>query len=64
MFERAKKDDDTIDRKTQSVKKLTAPLRSFKSKVTGRSSDVAIIGSSIYINGICAATKTCATKAT
>ena len=51
MFERVKKDDDTIESQDVNRNEPDGTFGALRSKVTGRSSDVAIIGSSIQING-------------
>ena len=51
MFERAKKDGNTIESQASTRDEKDGTFGSFKSKVTSRSSDVAVIGSSIHING-------------
>lgn len=51
MFERVKRGDDTIDQQESERADNDKPFGSLRSKVTGRSSDVAVIGSSIHING-------------
>ena len=51
MFERAKKDGNTIESQDSIREEKDGTFGSLKSKVTGRSSDVAVIGSSIHING-------------
>ncbi len=51
MFERAKKDGNTIESQDSTRDEKDGTFGSLKSKVTGRSSDVAVIGSSIHING-------------
>ena len=51
MFERAKKDGNTIEAQDNGREEKDGAFGSLKSKVTGRSSDVAVIGSSIHING-------------
>ena len=51
MFERVKRGDDTIDQQESERAENDKPFGSLRSKVTGRSSDVAVIGSSIHING-------------
>ena len=51
MFERGKKDENSIESQDAIRNETDGAFGSFRSKVTGRSSDVAIIGSSIQING-------------
>ena len=51
MFDRAKKDENTIESQDNIRNESDGAFGSLKSRVTGRSSDVAIIGSSIHING-------------
>lgn len=51
MFERSKKDDDTIESQESIRNESDTTFGSLRSKVTGRSGDVAVIGSSIQING-------------
>ena len=51
MFERGTKNDNTIESQDSIRKESDGTFGSLKSKVTGRNSDVAIIGSSIHING-------------
>ena len=52
MFERVKKGDDTIESPDSNRNESDLSFGSLRSKVTGgRSSDVAVIGSSIHING-------------
>lgn len=51
MFERVKRGDDTIDSQETDRAETDKPFGSLRSKVTGRSSDAAVIGSSIHING-------------
>ena len=50
MFERANK-DDTNEPQDQARQESDGTFGSLRSKVTGRSSEVAVIGSSIQING-------------
>jgi cytoskeletal protein CcmA (bactofilin family) len=51
MFERGKKDNDTVESQNAIRNESDKPFGSGRSRVTGRSSDVAVIGSSIQING-------------
>ena len=51
MFERVKRGDDTIEAPEASRAESDKSFGSLRSKVTGRSSEVAVIGSSIQING-------------
>ncbi len=51
MFERVKRGDDTIESPDSNRTESDKSFGSLKSKVTGRSSDAAVIGSSIQING-------------
>ena len=51
MFERIKKGDDTIESPDTIRTESDKPFGSLRSKVTGRSGDAAVIGSSIHING-------------
>lgn len=51
MFERVKRGDDTIESQETGRSESDTTFGSLRSKVTGRSSDVAVIGSSIQING-------------
>ena len=51
MFERSKKDDDSIETQDADRASTDTAFGSFRSKVAGRSSDAAIIGRSIQING-------------
>ncbi len=51
MFERVKRGDDTIESPDNDRTESDKSFGSLRSKVTGRSSDVAVIGSSIQING-------------
>ncbi len=51
MFELGKKGDDTIESKDQPRNETDKTFGSLRSKVSGRSADVAVIGSSIRING-------------
>ena len=52
MFERVKRGDDTIESADSNRNESDLSFGSLRSKVTGgRSSDVAVIGSSIHING-------------
>ncbi|MDJ0749578.1 MAG: polymer-forming cytoskeletal protein [Woeseiaceae bacterium] len=51
MFERAKRGDETIESPESSRTESDKSFGSLRSKVTGRSGDVAVIGSSIQING-------------
>jgi len=51
MFERVKRGDDTIESPDTIRAESDKPFGSLRSKPTGRSSDVAVIGSSIQING-------------
>jgi cytoskeletal protein CcmA (bactofilin family) len=51
MFERAKKDGDTVESQNNNRDESEKTFGSLRSKVTGKSSEVAVIGSSIHING-------------
>jgi len=51
MFERTKKDDNAIESQDANRNESDKTFGSLRSKVTGRSGDVAVIGSSIQING-------------
>ena len=51
MFERGKKDDDTIESQDAHRSESDSTFGSLRSKVTGRSTDAAVIGRSIQING-------------
>ncbi len=51
MFERVKRGDDTIESPESTRTESDKSFGSLRSKVTGRSGDVAVIGSSIHING-------------
>jgi cytoskeletal protein CcmA (bactofilin family) len=51
MFERAKKDGDTVESQNNNRDESEKTFGSLRSKVTGKSSEVAVIGSSIQING-------------
>lgn len=51
MFERVKRGDDTIESPDTSRTESDKTFGALRSKVAGRSSDVAVIGSSIQING-------------
>ncbi len=51
MFERVKRGDDSIESPDNSRTESDKSFGSLRSKVSGRSSDVAVIGSSIQING-------------
>jgi hypothetical protein len=51
MFERAKKDGDTVESQNNIRDESDRTFGSLRSKVTGKSSEVAVIGSSIHING-------------
>ena len=51
MFERVKKGDDTVESPETNRIESDKSFGSLRSKVTGRSSDAAVIGSSIHING-------------
>lgn len=51
MFERVKKGEPTVDSPDSSKSESDISFGSLRSKVTGRSTDVAVIGSSIHING-------------
>jgi len=51
MFERGKKDNDTIELQDTNRTESNKAFGSLRTKVTGSSSDVAIIGRSIQING-------------
>ena len=51
MFERGKKDDDTIESQDTNRGESDKSFGALRSKVTGRSGDAAVIGRSIKING-------------
>ncbi|MGI9271754.1 MAG: bactofilin family protein [Woeseiaceae bacterium] len=51
MFERSKRGDDTIESTDTNRTESDMTFGALRSKVTGRSGDVAIIGRSIQING-------------
>ena len=51
MFERGKKDNDTFESQDTNRNESDKAFGSLRSKVSGRSGDVAVIGSSIQING-------------
>ena len=51
MFERGKKDGDTVESQNNIRDESDRTFGSLRSKVTGKSSEVAVIGSSIHING-------------
>ncbi len=51
MFERVKRGDDTIESPESNRIESDKSFGSLRSKVTGRGSEVAVIGSSIQING-------------
>ena len=51
MFERVKKGDDTNESPDSNRTESDMSFGALRSKVTGRSNDVAVIGSSIHING-------------
>ena len=51
MFERVKKGDDTTESPDTNRTESDKSFGSLRSKVTGRSGDVAVIGRSIQING-------------
>ncbi len=51
MFERVKRGDDSIESQDTGRTESDTAFGSLKSKVTGRSGEVAVIGSSIQING-------------
>jgi cytoskeletal protein CcmA (bactofilin family) len=51
MFERGKKDNDTFESENSNRSESDKTFGSLRSKVSGRSGDVAVIGSSIQING-------------
>lgn len=51
MFERVKRGDDTIESPENNRVESDKSFGSLRSKVTGRGSEVAVIGSSIQING-------------
>ena len=51
VFERGKKDNDTFESQDANRNESDKTFGSLRSKVTGRSGDVAVIGSSIQING-------------
>lgn len=51
MFERGRKDDDTIESQDTNRNESDRTFGSLRSKVTARGGDVAVIGRSIQING-------------
>ncbi len=51
MFERGRKNDDTIESQDASPGETDKTFGSFRSRPTDRNSEVAVIGSSIQING-------------
>lgn len=51
MFERIKKDGDTIETQDTNRSETDKTFGALRSKVTGRSGDAAVIGRSIRING-------------
>ncbi len=51
MFERVRRGDDTIESHETGRSESDTTFGSLRSKVAGKSSDVAVIGSSIQING-------------
>ena len=51
MFERVKKDGSTVESQENIRDESERTFGSLRSKVTGRSGDVAVIGSSIHIKG-------------
>jgi cytoskeletal protein CcmA (bactofilin family) len=51
MFERTKKDDDTIESQNANRTESNTAFGSLRSKVTGSGNDAAVIGRSIRING-------------
>ncbi len=51
MFERVKRGDETIESPDNDRTESESTFGTFKSKVTGRSSEAAVIGISIQING-------------
>ena len=51
MFERGKKDDDTIESRDANRNESDKTFGSLRSKATGRGGDVAVIGRSIQIKG-------------
>ena len=51
MFERIKKDDDSTESQDAKGAASDTAFGSLRSKVAGRSSDAAVIGRSIKING-------------
>ena len=51
MFERSKKDDDSIESQDASRTASDTAFGSLRSKVAGRGGDAAVIGRSIQING-------------
>ena len=51
MFERVKRGDETVESPDTSRTESDKSFGALRSKVTGRSSDVAVIGSSIQISG-------------
>ena len=51
MFERGKKDGQTVESQDNGRDETDGTFGSLRSKVKGRSGDVAVIGSSIHIKG-------------
>ncbi len=51
MFERSKKDDDSVESQDANRTTSETTLGSLRSKVAGRGGDAAVIGRSIQING-------------
>ena len=51
MFERNKKDDDTIELQDANRRESDTTFGSLRSKVGGRGGSPAVIGRSIHING-------------
>ena len=51
MFERTKKDDDTIESQNANRSESSTTFGSLRSKVAGSGNDAAVIGRSIRING-------------
>jgi cytoskeletal protein CcmA (bactofilin family) len=51
IFERVRKGDDTVESQDSNKSESDISFGNLRSKVAGRSSDVAVIGSSIHING-------------
>jgi cytoskeletal protein CcmA (bactofilin family) len=51
MFERTRKDGDAVESQDSTRSESDTAFGSLRSKVTGRSSDAAVIGRSIKING-------------